>query len=60
MFYDSRQRAPPSLDRQRVKSAGPVNGAGLCYLAIDHEGNQSFSPEEADAFCRYLELASPI
>lgn len=49
MFYDSRLQARPSLDRQCVKSAGPVSGSGLRYLAIEHEGNQSSSPEEADA-----------
>ncbi len=49
MFYDSRLQARPGLDRQCVKSAGPVSGSGLRYLAIEHEGNQSSSPEEADA-----------
>jgi len=36
------------LENQEIKSAGRVNGAGLRYLAIEHEGNQSSSPEEAD------------
>jgi uncharacterized protein len=30
-------------------NAGAVNGAGLWYLPVEHDGNQNFSPEEVDA-----------
>jgi superfamily I DNA and/or RNA helicase len=49
MFYESRLRPRAGLDRQAVRSTGPVQGSGLRYLPIAHQGNQSSSPEEADA-----------
>jgi len=49
MFYEGRLRPRPGLERQTVKSGGPVSGSGLRYLAVAHQGNQSASPEEADA-----------
>jgi uncharacterized protein len=36
------------LERQEIRSNGRVNGAGLRYVVVEHEGNQSSSPEEAD------------
>lgn len=48
LFYDSRLHSRPGLERQEIKSAGRVNGAGLRYLAVEHVGNQSSSQEEAD------------
>jgi superfamily I DNA and/or RNA helicase len=48
LFYDGRLRAQQGLENQQIKSTGRVNGAGLRYLGVDHSGNQSSSPEEAD------------
>ena len=48
MFYESRLRPHQGLERQRLKSKGRLNGTGLRFLAVRHEGNQSSSPEEAD------------
>jgi superfamily I DNA and/or RNA helicase len=36
------------LVNQTIRSKGSLNGAGLRYLSIDHQGNQSSSREEAD------------
>ncbi|MPZ32040.1 MAG: TM0106 family RecB-like putative nuclease [Rhodospirillales bacterium] len=49
MFYEGRLFARPGLDRQTIKSTGPVSGSGLRYLAVPHQGNQSSSLEEANA-----------
>jgi uncharacterized protein len=49
MFYESRLHSRPGLDRQVIKSSGRANGFGLRYLPVSHQGNQSSSPEEADA-----------
>lgn len=49
MFYASRLHPHPGLEIQNVKSTSPVNGAGLRFLTIPTRGNQSSSPEEADA-----------
>ncbi len=47
LFYENRLRPRPGLDVQEVRSTGRVNGTGLRFLPITHEGNQSSSPEEA-------------
>jgi len=36
---------------QKVRSTGRINGTGLRFLPVTHEGNQSSSPEEADQVC---------
>ena len=46
-FYEDRLAARPGLDRQRVEG-GPLSGAGLQFVPVAHEGNQTESPEEAD------------
>jgi len=48
LFYDGRLLAQQGLENQQIKSTGRVHGAGLRYLGVDHTGNQSSSPEEAD------------
>jgi len=48
LFYDTRLRSRPDLELQSVKSTSRINGSGLRYLPVAHEGNQSSSPEEAD------------
>ena len=48
MFYEDRLHSRPGLENQRVVSGGPVQGSGLRYLPVAHDGNQSASPEEAD------------
>jgi hypothetical protein len=48
LFYESRLRPRPGLEHQRINSTGRINGFGLRYLPVPHEGNQSSSPEEAD------------
>lgn len=49
MFYESRLNPIPGLERQEVRSGGRVHGNGLRYVPVAHRGNQSSSPEEADA-----------
>ena len=48
LFYEGRLRSRERLEIQIVRSTSRVNGAGLRYLAVQHVGNQSSSPEEAD------------
>jgi hypothetical protein len=48
VFYEKRLRPRPGLETQKVIATGRVNGTGLRYLPIPHEGNQNSSPEEAD------------
>ncbi len=46
-FYEDRLAARPGLERQRVEG-GPLPGAGLRFVPVAHEGNQTESPEEAE------------
>ncbi len=49
LFYAGRLRARPELARQTIRSPGPMQGFGLRYLPVAHEGNQSRSAQEAKA-----------
>jgi predicted RecB family nuclease len=55
LFYEDRLRSKPGLQQQAIKSQSGVNGSGLRYLAVEHEGNQSASPEEADVIKALVE-----
>jgi AAA domain len=48
LFYESRLRSRPGLERQTIQSSGRIKGSGLRFLPVVHEGNQSSCPEEAD------------
>jgi len=49
LFYDSKLHSRDGLQRQAIKGPGPVNGSGLYFMPVAHNGNQSCSPEEAQA-----------
>jgi hypothetical protein len=49
LFYEVRLKSRPGLERQEIKINSGLNGSGLRYLPVQHDGNQSSSPEEADA-----------
>jgi hypothetical protein len=46
--------APWVASRQRINSTGPIGGAGLRYLPVEHTGNQNCSPEETWAACELV------
>ena len=48
MFYESRLKSHPGLEKQQIISAGLLRGSGLRLLPVAHNGNQSSSPEEAE------------
>jgi uncharacterized protein len=47
LFYDSKLTSIDGLEIQVVNSEGDISGSGLRYFPVEHEGNQSSSPEEA-------------
>jgi len=47
-FYESRLRPRSGLELQTIKSSSRINGSGLRFMAVVHEGNQSSCPEEAE------------
>jgi superfamily I DNA and/or RNA helicase len=48
LFYDKMLLPLPGLDRQEIAGHPYLGGAGLRFVAVNHEGNQNASPEEAD------------
>jgi len=48
LFYEGRLHPRAGLEEQEIRSSGPVAGSGLCYRPVNHTGNQSSSPEEAE------------
>lgn len=49
LFYDGKLRSKDGLEKQIIRTHGPVTGSGLRYVAVEHAGNQNCSPEEASA-----------
>jgi uncharacterized protein len=48
LFYEGRLQTRPGLERQTLITECQVDGTGLRYLPVAHEGNQNASLEEAD------------
>jgi predicted RecB family nuclease len=57
MFYEGKLCSRAGLEMQTVRSTSCIHGAGLRYVPVAHEGNQSSSLEEAD---RIYELVNEI
>ncbi|WFU34288.1 TM0106 family RecB-like putative nuclease [Bradyrhizobium brasilense] len=55
LFYEGRLKSRPGLERQEIRINSGLNGSGLRYLPVQHDGNQSSSPEEADAIRDLIE-----
>ncbi|PWK63053.1 TM0106 family RecB-like putative nuclease [Aminobacter sp. AP02] len=48
LYYEGRLQSRPGLVHQAILMDGPLGGTGLRYVAVQHSGNQSSSPEEAN------------
>ncbi|HEX5080237.1 MAG TPA: TM0106 family RecB-like putative nuclease [Geminicoccaceae bacterium] len=57
LFYEGRLAARPNLDRRVLDGPTPFAGAGLWFVPVPHEGNQSSSPEEVE---RVAELVAGL
>jgi predicted RecB family nuclease len=55
LFYDSRLKPRRGLERQYVEGHPQLNGAGIYYVPVEHNGNQSSSPEEVDVVAQLVE-----
>lgn len=54
LFYDNKLKSQKGLEAQVIKSKGRINGFGLRYVAVPHNGNQNSSPEEAEVVCQLI------
>jgi uncharacterized protein len=48
-FYEGRLETQPGLERQDLEGTAALTGTGIRYVPVAHAGNQTESPEEADA-----------
>lgn len=56
VFYESRLTSRPENANQRLNVAGPIAGTGLRFVPVEHDANQSDSPEEVEKVAELVEL----
>ena len=54
VFYENKLASFPGLERQTVIGADEIGDAGLIYVPVEHEGNQSRSLEEIETIERLV------
>ncbi len=57
VFYEGRLQSSAGLDQQEIKGHARLDGCGLRFIPVEHEGNQNSSPEEVD---RVVELVESL
>lgn len=55
LFYEGRLASLDGLERQAVEARAPFSGAGLWFVPVVHEGNQSYSTEEVERVALIVE-----
>jgi hypothetical protein len=56
VFYEGKLEPKPGLEHQRLTGTGVFDGAGLWWVAVEHDGNQNASIEEVDAVARIVNV----
>jgi len=56
LFYEGRLVSLDGLERQNIQAHAPFSGAGLWFVPVTHEGNQSYSTEEVDRIAAITEI----
>jgi uncharacterized protein len=49
LFYEGKLRAREGLERQTLAGTQALDGSGLWFLPVEHDGNRAWSAEEIDA-----------
>lgn len=55
LFYENRLTSRPGLNIQALEGETPFAGSGLWFVPVQHEGNQSSSPEEAERIAELVQ-----
>lgn len=55
LFYEGRLVSLAGLERQAIEAQAPFRGAGLWFVPVIHEGNQSYSVEEVERVASLLD-----
>jgi uncharacterized protein len=56
LFYEERLVSHKGLERQNIHAPAPFSGAGLWFVPVAHEGNQSHSSEEVERVAAIVHL----
>jgi hypothetical protein len=56
LFYERRLISLDGLQRQNIDGPAPFSGAGLWFVPVAHEGNQSYSVEEVERVAGIVEF----
>jgi predicted RecB family nuclease len=56
VFYEGRLTSRPENANQRLNVAGSIAGTGLRFVPVEHDANQSDSPEEVEKVVELVEL----
>ncbi|MEO8194059.1 MAG: TM0106 family RecB-like putative nuclease [Gemmatimonadales bacterium] len=54
LFYENRLASREGLEKQRLDGASGMNGSGLWFIGVDHDGNRNSSMEEVDAVAELI------
>jgi predicted RecB family nuclease len=54
LMYEGRLLTAEGRERQRIIAGGAWPGAGVCWVPVDHAGNEAASPEEASVVRRIV------
>jgi uncharacterized protein len=54
-FYEGRLHPKATPGQQVLSGAGTFNGAGIWFVSVEHDANQSASREEVDAIVKLVE-----
>ncbi|MGM0560022.1 MAG: TM0106 family RecB-like putative nuclease [Pseudomonadota bacterium] len=55
LFYEGLLHSRENLGKQVIQGSGPLEGSGMRYLPVEHDGNQNSSPEEVEAIVKLVE-----
>ena len=55
VFYDGRLKSRPENAQQRLNAIWPLDGTGLRFFPVNHNGNTSDSPEEVEAIAKLID-----
>ena len=55
VFYESRLKSLPGLEKQVISGKTPFDGAGLFFVPVTHYGNQNKSKEEIEVVTKIVE-----
>ena len=56
LFYEDRLVSLNGLERQNIEAPAPFFGAGLWFVPVAHEGNQSHSAEEIERVAAIVDI----